>query len=1261
MGRERLKRERGKIAKLWDERPGVIYRWLQADTPAWGSAPILLADGQQCLTVDAVDAAVQAFWVARVWRKNVETDEAAAWARFQESAFFKHIPRGQFPCEPWTLARVQAVVKKLREGSAPGIPIAVWKCLPDEFLKGLAELLTLIEANGEWPDELLQAYVAMIPKASGGSRPQDQRPITVLDVAYRIWAKGSVLSWSPTLQTDCLGPSVTGFRAQSGTLHLAQLLSDLIALQARRKAPLWLISFDIEKCFPSLPWWGLFGVLRSIGVDERIVHCLHNFYTKLRHRFRYGQVDGSEWSMTNGLAQGCPASPDLMNILFEPFHRWAAAQQKGVFVADTYVASASFADDVTLIATSWADAVFLIQGYYLWCVLLDIKLHADKTQVWTNVGSPTQEVTLQFGANSVKLKCRETFRVVGIELGAKERLASHHHYEPRLKKALMTGRRLAALNVPAAVAAEMYRATVLAQGLYGCEIRHVAPALTQPLVQQAKSMIRHKHPLKLSHYAASEVTSGLPLGACAFRDPRLEMLTRRVRWLRVLSNAQGLVGTVHRTLATLDSPSWKEPSAALVAGLHALNWTIHRNTLCARASRWPHLDSERAYSGDVILAPKPDDPPVDAVWTDGSLRGSGGAAVVQMSTKVRHLCQVPDPRSSTQCELVALAMVSLFQPTPSLVLTDSLCSLQQISAWSHKSSAAVLSCADRVEVRRFLSLWTDHPNPPALEKVKAHDDEGIRDGNPKTLGNEKADMLAKQATEVDNPIYEPDDRFADAVQLRDDQGRWLRDLPDLDHCWWTIQLAAAAERRSWFSIVYPADVDIDWEASCYLFRPPKVKDGNFVFMAAPFVLKWTARARTGGLASRSRLLKNTLVDSAQCPCCPHPDEDDEHMVAGCEGTGSSDCALFAVEMWQKVGRARNARLPPLPADWVAGHLYMIAVGLIPRSLTTFVPASFDMLTKRLLRDFHLGMTTRLAEVLRRRQQLISAASPPPSHPSDLPSGSSAPLSILADSARHLTVADLRHAERHPAPPPKPPARRPGNAAAAAGLEAGRVLHTWVKHHRHLRAVPIADGEPTVALMLLWEADHGKTFPCRAVDFVRRLGIFAKKFSEAVAADAELSEWLSSKKLFAQLSPGISASKYVKWSVKIDSTVGEPFLGAWKAYLLTLVIPAAPPTVVPGATAAVPVPAAPRPIRPRAQLGTKRKPDGDAKRPPDNSKRTRIERLQAAKAAMAAEASSSSSVVPSSSSPSSALPSSGDGGLPPGVPSRAGLATPGAIT
>ena len=64
----------------------------------------------------------------------------------------------------------------------------------------VARLLNFIEAEGRWPTEWLDAYVAMIPKAAGGSRPQDQRPITVLEVLYRLWAKGVVLQWGPVLQ-----------------------------------------------------------------------------------------------------------------------------------------------------------------------------------------------------------------------------------------------------------------------------------------------------------------------------------------------------------------------------------------------------------------------------------------------------------------------------------------------------------------------------------------------------------------------------------------------------------------------------------------------------------------------------------------------------------------------------------------------------------------------------------------------------------------------------------------------------------------------------------------------------------------------------------------------------------------------------------------------------------------------------------------------------------------------------------------------------
>ena len=63
--------------------------------------------------------------------------------------------------------------------------------------------------------------------------------------------------------------------------------------------------------------------------------------------------------------------------------------------------------------------------------------------------------------------------------------------------------------------------------------------------------------------------------------------------------------------------------------------------------------------------------------------------------------------------------------------------------------------------------------------------------------------------------------------------------------------------------------------SNYLFRPLTVKTGKFVHAAPPPLLKWTARARTGALATRFRLewrfrcrqSVNTLSHPAPFRCC----------------------------------------------------------------------------------------------------------------------------------------------------------------------------------------------------------------------------------------------------------------------------------------------------------------------------------------------------------------------------------------------------------
>ncbi len=394
--------------------------------------------------------------------------------------------------------------------------------------------------------------------------------------------------------------------------------------------------------------------------------------------------------------------------------------------------------------------------------------------------------------------------------------------------------------------------------------------------------------------------------------------------------------------------------------------------------------------------------------------------------------------------------------------------------------------------------------------------------------------------------FSVDRRFADAVEIFDSAAQPVLNLQVLEDLWWSQQRSLGATRRAWIGILYPETISFDWEVSFWVLRPPSNKDGHFGYSAAPSVLKWTARARSGALATQARLLKNQLVTSSQCPCCLGPEEDDLHALTACSRTGSVDSLAVVSQIWLKVGSARSVSLPPPPSSWIAAHLPQLVVGLIPTHLRTFLPNVSDGLVRSFLRDFHLGLVCRLAELLRRRQLLLPKA-PVSRLTSSAPPHSSRHL----PPSRCLSVTDLRAAESGSRTTSSPLPRV--SSYRRAGREAAVSLHTWVKQHPHLRPVPVADGEPSVALMLLWEADHRTLFPSRSSAMKARLGAFTKRLLTAVEADPELSQWLETKVMHTQLSLGVPWNSYQKWSVRIDTAVGEPFVSSWKTYLVDLAV------------------------------------------------------------------------------------------------------------
>jgi hypothetical protein len=72
----------------------------------------------------------------------------------------------------------------------------------------LAAFYTVVEQAGTWPGDIQHSFVAMLPKG-GTQGPEDRRPIVLLSVIYRVWAKARGPLFQRFLKTAGIVPTGT--------------------------------------------------------------------------------------------------------------------------------------------------------------------------------------------------------------------------------------------------------------------------------------------------------------------------------------------------------------------------------------------------------------------------------------------------------------------------------------------------------------------------------------------------------------------------------------------------------------------------------------------------------------------------------------------------------------------------------------------------------------------------------------------------------------------------------------------------------------------------------------------------------------------------------------------------------------------------------------------------------------------------------------------------------------------------------------------
>ena len=1179
---QRAKRWKDALPRVWQKSPGAIYGWLRDEKTSWGQAPLLGSDGKQLTSVGKVDAAVKEFWVEKVWRKEKPDEAEASWNTFQASEFAPfvgNVGRG-WPEPRWTGELVKEVLRSMKQKAAPGmvgVPVGVWLALPSEWHDAVARLLEHILTGGEWPEQAVEAYVSLIPKGLG-TEVTMQRPITVLELIFRIFATGVVKAWRPVLHEEHLGDQAMGFRAGSGTRHVGQFLTDVVAMRQMQGREVWLVKFDVKKCYDSIPWWALFGVMERSGVSRRVVRAFRRFYEGLIRRFRYGAVDGSPWKGTNGMAQGCPAAPDMLNVLFEPFHRWAVAQGRGIALLGGGAASSgSYADDVVLVAGSKADAEFLIAGYLRWCELLHLTVDPKKTQAWCSVQKKGEKVRV--GTEMVDLS--DEFKFVGMVIAAKTEMeATKLHLEGRVEKAVMSARRIEALGVPLWMKAHLWRSVVLPQALYGCEIRNVSskPKELGKLLTVGRRIVRRALEL-VEKWSAPELVLSRALGGMACRDPMLEARSRQLRWLMEMANGTDVVGRLHRALAigTEDGAVWKEPCEALKVALADAGWNVVVNWRAKGVVRaqWPVVVQEPPpLRAEVVLAPR-DGPLVEGAWfTDGSVgsRGGAGAAVEVDGGKQVVSRYLRSPRSSTEPELIGIRLAA-FQGAQG-VYTDSLAALTTLAGWAMWKKSRRLKCEDRGEVRAI--LWkASEGGLRLLEKVKAHRKDEAAKSDPKAIWNEKADEAAGRTASGGGGVgaMEPEglEEFQDVVRFQHRDGRFVSIVGKLwEEEWWEKQRVEVMKRRQdTLGRVYPAGMEMWWKVSTKMFVRPSLRGGVWINKAPPGLVKWVARARTGALATMERMTRTGYVKGPdgtpgdpKCECCGAPVENDEHVLTGCPETGTDKVVAQARDTWRRIldkslrkGVKEAAGVVDPPEAWFEKFKMQWAVGLIPLEARMMLPVQ-DSLAERWMAEMSMLMSEWLQERVRVREGLLDAAAA--RRGGDRKAEIKSMSKKKASHVPHvgvgrfgLTEAEVRELARGEVEVRWSDARTKMSEKDQRAKRERLDMKDWIKSHfspeQMVDAKDDADAASVHSLVVLWEVENGP-YPCGSKCFMGVMTKFTRDLKSALAGMESPYRDVKSARVRRLIAAGAgSIWLHNRFGLKLENPPPE-FLEKWKDFL-----------------------------------------------------------------------------------------------------------------
>ena len=243
-----------------------------------------------------------------------------------------------------------ANMAKGKTSDRDGVILEMFSHGGESLLGILTDMLNGILTTGYVPRRWRDSFLTLLHKGGDTSDANNWRPIAILSITYKIFARVVYNRIRCTLDGE-QSDEQFGFRGKRSTTDALISAESIVGKAIEFNFDLWLVSVDLKKAFDRVEHNALFDSLRSHGLGEEYCQLLHSIYTDQRGILS----DTISFPIGRGVRQGDVLSPLLFNCALEAaIRQWKAELgEEGVAIRDgeqgDRLTNIRFADDLALV------------------------------------------------------------------------------------------------------------------------------------------------------------------------------------------------------------------------------------------------------------------------------------------------------------------------------------------------------------------------------------------------------------------------------------------------------------------------------------------------------------------------------------------------------------------------------------------------------------------------------------------------------------------------------------------------------------------------------------------------------------------------------------------------------------------------------------------------------------------------------------------------------------------------------------------------